>query len=139
MLSMYYKIWVDAITLEKSKRGKDINWKTITLISISVLQGLNLLVLLYLLRLLSHHKMPVLLPVNIFNMYLLNGFVSIILTFFIPFVILNYLLIFYNNRYMALLKSYNDSNGKLYRAYFLWSIGIIVIPILFNLIFIKIV
>lgn len=136
---MYYKIWVDVIVFEKSKRGKDINWKTISLISVSILQGLNLLVLLYLVRRLTHHKMPVLLPISIFNMYLLNDFVSIILTFFVPFVILNYLLIFYNERYVELLKRYPDHKGKLYRTYFLWSVGIIVIPILFNLVFIKIV
>ena len=139
MLSIYYKVWVDALVFEKSKRGKDINWKTITIISVSVLQGLNLAVLLYLIRLLTHHKMPVLLPVSIFNMYLLNDFVSIILTFFTPFIILNYLLIFYNNRYITLLKKYPAHKGKLYRTYFLWSMGVIIIPVLFNLVFIKII
>lgn len=139
MLSIYYKIWIDAIAFEKAKRGKDINWKTISLISVSILQGLNLLVLLYLIRLLTHHKMPVLLPVSFFNMRPINIAISIVLTFFVPFVILNYLLIFYNDRYAELSKKYQDSKGKLYRNYFLWSVGIIVVPVLFNMVFIKIV
>lgn len=139
MLNIYYKIWADAIAFEKNKRGKDLNWKTISLIAMSALQGLNLLAVLIVLRALTHRQMPVLLPVHIFNMTALNSFCAIVLIFFIPFVVLNYLLVFYNNRYEALLKTYPDKKGKLYRAYFLWSVGVIVVPLIFYVVFIKIV
>lgn len=139
MLSIYYKIWADAILFEKAKREKDINWKTITIISVSLLQGLNLLVLLYLLRWISRGQMPILLPLSIFNMSALNSACAIILVFFIPFVILNYLLVYYNNRYLEIIKTYPNRKGKLYRNYFLWSVGIIIIPIVFKLVFITIV
>ena len=139
MLNLYYRIWADAILFEKSKRGKGVNWKTITLIAISSLQGLNLLVLLFLLRWLSHGRMPILLPVSIFNMSALNNACAIILIFFAPFLILNYLLVYYNNQYLEIIKKYSYRNGKLYRSYFLWSLGVIIIPIVFKLVFITIV
>lgn len=139
MLNLYYRIWADAILFEKLKRGKDINWKTITLIAISLLQGLNLLVLLFLLRWLSHGRMPILLPMGIFNMSILNSACAIVLIFFVPFVILNYLLVYYNNKYLEIINKYPYRNGKLYRNYFLWSLGIIIIPIVFKLVFITIV
>lgn len=139
MLNIYYKIWADAILSEKSKRGKDVNWKTITLISVSLLQGLNLFVLLFILRWLTHGQMPILLPLSIFNMSALNSACAIILIFFAPFVILNYPLIYYNNQYLEIIKKYPYQKGKLYRNYFLWSLGVIVIPIVFKLVFITIV
>jgi len=139
MLSIYYKIWADAILFEKSKRGKDVNWKTITIIAVSLLQGLNLFVLLFILRWLTHKQLPILLPVSIFNMSALNSACAIILIFFAPFVILNYLLIYYNNKYLEIIRRYPDRKGKLYRNYFLWSLGVIVIPVVFKLVFITIV
>lgn len=139
MLNLYYIIWADAILFEKSKRGKDINWKTITLIAISLLRGLNLFVLLFLLRWLSHGQMPILLPMNIFNMSALNSACAIVLIFLVPFVILNYLLVYYNNRYLEIINKYPYRKGKLYRNYFLWSLGVIIIPIVFKLVFITIV
>lgn len=134
MLTIYDRIWADAIAHERNKKRKESAWKLFTLISISMLQGLNLLALLFIFRWLTHGKMPILLPVHIFNKAALNSFCSIFLVFFIPFVILNYLLIFYNNRYELLLKQYSG-NGKLYRNYFIFSVGIIAVPVVLKFIF----
>lgn len=135
MLSMYYKIWADAIVFQQVKQGRQGNWKLFTIISMSVLQGVNLLSLLLLIRWLSHKKYPVLFPMHTFNLAGLNTFLSIALTYFVPFIILNYLLIFYNNRYTELLKVYGDKKGKLYGIYALVSIGIIAVPLIFKIIF----
>lgn len=135
MLSMYYKIWADAIFFEQSKKGRQKSWKLISIISISVLQGINLLTLFLLIRVLSHKKYPVLFPMHAFNLSGLNTFLSVILTYFVPFVLLNYLLVFYNNRYEYLIRIYGDKKGKLYRSYALVTIGIIVIPLLLKIIF----
>lgn len=135
MLSTYYKIWVDAIVLEKSKKGDEGNWKAFTIIPISLLQGINLLTLIFVFRIFTHGSVPVVLSFDIFRERALNTFISGALTFFIPFVILNYLLVFYNHRYIDLLKIYNDSKGKLYRNYFFITVGVIVVPLIFKLIF----
>lgn len=135
MLSLYYRIWADAITSEKKKRAKDSEWKLFTMIIISLMQGLNLLALLFIFRWLSHGEMPILLPVHIFNMTAINGFCAIFLVFFLPFVLLNYLLILYDNRFQQLITRYPGTKGKLFRNYCLISIGIIVVPIVFKTIF----
>jgi hypothetical protein len=135
MLSTYYKIWVDAIVLERSKKGEQGSWKAFTIIPISLLQGVNLLTVIFLIRIITHKGIPVVLSFDIFRERAINTFLAGALTFFIPFVILNYLLVFYNERYQYLLKVYHDSKGKLYRNYFLWSVGIIVIPLVLKLIF----
>jgi hypothetical protein len=135
MLNTYYKIWVDAIVLERSKKGEQGSWKAFTIIPISILQGINLLTLIFLIRILTHKGIPVVLSLNIFRERAINTFFGGALIFFIPFLILNYLLVFYNQRYESLVKIYRDSNGKLYRNYFLWSVGIIVIPLVIKLIF----
>ena len=135
MLSTYYKIWVDAIASEKGKKGEQGNWKAFTLIPMSLLQGINLLTLIFVIRILTHKGIPVVLSFGFFRERALNTFFAGALTFFIPFVILNYLLVFYNHRYKNLMKTYNDSKGKLYRNYFLITIGVIVVPLLLKLIF----
>jgi hypothetical protein len=134
-LSPYYKIWVDAIELTKSSKAEGKNWKLFTIIPISVLQGINLLTILLWIRALSNRKFMVLIPVSVFNAIPFNTFISVVLTFFLPFLILNYLLIFNNNRYQMLMKIYNPRNGKRYFWYIALSLGIFVIPYLLKLIF----
>ena len=135
MLNTYYRIWVDAITAERSKKGEQGSWKAFTIIPMSILQGMNLLALIFLIRIITHGAVPVVLSLNIFRERALNTFLAGALTFFAPFVIFNYLLIFYNQRYNDLLRIYPDSNGKLYRKYFFITIGLIVVPMLLKMIF----
>ncbi len=135
MLSIYYKIWVDAIVSERAKKGDQGSWKAFTIIPISILQGINLLTLIFVIRIITNKGIPVMLSMGMFRERAINTFFVGILTFFVPFVILNYLLIFYNERYQNLIKKYNDKQGKLYRNYFFWSAGVIVIPLLLKLIF----
>lgn len=135
MLSTYYKIWVDAIVLEKGKKGEQGNWKAFTLIPMSLLQGINLLTLIFVIRMFTHGSVPVVLSFDIFRERVFNTFFAGALTFFIPFVILNYLLVFYNQRYEYLMKTYTGSKGKLYRNYFFITVGVIVVPLVLKLIF----
>lgn len=41
MFRFYYRLWTDAIKYEHSKNGKNRNWKTYTLVPISILMGMN--------------------------------------------------------------------------------------------------
>jgi hypothetical protein len=116
MFSIYYKIWADA-----------------TIISISLLQGINLLTILLFVRLISRDTYPVIFPLNWFNRAGMNTFCSVVLTYFVPFVIINYLLIFYGHQYNDVLKTYGNKKGKLYRTYTLISVGVILIPYLIKL------
>lgn len=137
MLRLYKRIWVDAIFYEMNKKSaeQERRWEIFTLISMSVLEGLNLLTLLFIIRYFTHGRMPIVIPLAIFNVIAFNFFISITLTFFLPFVIINYLLVFANDRYKVLLNAYPRENGKLYGRYAMISIGIIVLPLLIKFIF----
>ncbi len=130
MLSLFYKIWVDAITATRAKRAEAGNWKLYTLVPMSVLEGINLLTFFLWMKTIVNRRLPLVLPVDIFHYRLINDFISIIVTLFIPFVILNYLLIFSNDRYQHLLLQYPADGSKLYKKYALISLGLLVIPVL---------
>lgn len=135
MISLYYKIWADALIQARSKKGQENGWQLMLITAMSVLQGINFLAVLLLLRLISGGQYLILFPVHIFDISGFNTGVSVLITYFLPFVIINYLLVFYNNRYEKIAETYGDGHGKLYRQYALISLGIIVVPLLFKLIF----
>jgi len=122
-----------AITQERAKKGTDGNWKAFTIIPISLIQGVNLLTFLFILRFFA--DIPILFTIDLTRDKAINAFIAGLLVFFTPFVILNYLLIFYNDRYNKLMNLYPSRGSKLYRNYVLVSLGIIVILFVLKLIF----
>jgi len=135
MAGLYYRIWVDAIVSQKEKRAEHTSWKLYTMVPMSVLQGVNLFTIFYWLRLIVNRGLLLMMPVDIFSAWPLNGFVSVIITFFIPFLLLNYLLILNNDRYKKLIENYRSEGGKLYKKYTLLSIGLAIIPIVIKVMF----
>lgn len=135
MFNLYYKIWVDAIVGEQSKKGQERNWKLYTIIPISLLQGINLFTILYWMKLIVDRNLPLFLGFDIFSARAINSFLAILMTFFIPFLILNYLLIFNNEKYKALLQQYPYKRGIIYRRYVMGSIGILIIPVVIQAMF----
>lgn len=127
MLSVYYKIWVDAISVTRASKSEGKSWKLFTIIPISFLQGINLVTILLWVKSLDH-RFTVVLPVNLLNVGPVNVAISLLLTFFIPFVILNYLLILYNNRYKMLMETYKPRNGKRYLWYIAITLGVFALP-----------
>ena len=136
MLSLYYRIWVDAIDAEQAKKTQRQNWKLYSLIPMSLLMGANLLTFFYWMKALNHN-LPLFFTVNIFNAKPINGFISLLLTEFVPFLILNYLLIFTNDRYLELQKKYPFEQGKLYKKYTLITLGLLIIPIILQKMFFQ--
>ncbi len=129
MKNLYYKIWVDAIVYEKTKHGHLRNWKPYTLIPISVLQGFNLLTVFFWLSTFNL-KIDIFFDFNIFPGKMIDGFLSGFLTLFLPFILLNYLLIFRGKKYDTLIEKYDYRKGKLYLIYFLTTIGLFILPII---------
>lgn len=135
MQNWYYKTWADVIASQKAKRAGNTNWKLYTIVPVSLLQGINLFTLFYWLRIIFSRNLLLTMPAEVFHARPLNGFISVMITFFIPFVLLNYLLIFYNNRYDILIAKYGSLSGKLYRKYALYSLGLAIIPIIIKVAF----
>jgi hypothetical protein len=62
--------------------------------------------------------------VDIFPGKNLDALISGFTLFILPNVLLNYFLIFRNNRYEMLLTKYKSYNGKLFISYFLASLAL---------------
>ena len=135
MLGLYYKIWADAIISTREKRAEAGSWKAYTLVLMSLLMGLNLFTFFIWMKKLVNHYLPLVFRVSIFNARLINDFLSVVLTLFIPFLMLNYLLIFANNQYETIISRFGSNGGKLYRKYVLISLGLFAIPLLIGLLF----
>jgi hypothetical protein len=135
MTNLYYRIWSDAIFAAQAKRSEAGSWKAFTLIPMSLLMGSNLLTFFIWMKKLVNHYLPLYFPVSIFSSRLINDAIAIVLTLFIPFLILNYLLIFTNDRYKTIMAECGSAGGKLYRNYVFISIGIFAIPLIIQIMF----
>jgi hypothetical protein len=131
MGNIYYKVWVDAIVWEKAKNGNRRDWRFYTLIPISLCQSINILTIGF------WCHIPIFIPIHFFAFKPLNGFSSFAVSLLIPFIIFNYLLIIYNDRYESLIEKYKYSNGKLYLWYFILSMAAFIVPIFVGIIFTK--
>ena len=135
MTNIYYKIWVDAITYEKTKHGHIRNWKVYTLIPISVIQGVNFLVICMIIGFLTGSFPNIFIEIDVFPGKMLDSFFSGIITLVLPFIIINYALIFYRKKYDALLAKYQYHNGRIYLAYFIVSMSLFLLPLIFGKVF----
>jgi hypothetical protein len=66
-------------------------------------------------------------PVDIFPGTRIDALVSFFISYLLPFLLLNYFLIFYKDKYKELIKLYPSYDGKLFLKYFLGSLGAIVL------------
>lgn len=127
-MSWYYKLWVDAIQFENSKHGDFRNWKFYVMIGITFSQGLNLATLLFWMS--TWVKINFFIPVDLFPGKIFDGAISGFITLFLPFLVLNYFLIFKNRKYELLLRKYKHKRGRIYITYFFISLSVFIVPLL---------
>lgn len=112
IFKLYYRIWVDAIiAAQKKNAANDNGWKYILLIAFSVAQGINLLTIFFLLVTIGF-KIDIFIDFDIFPGTMLDGFLSAFITLFLPFIIFNYFMIFWKNRFEILKERYSSMNSK---------------------------
>lgn len=122
-MNWYLRIWADAINkAENSKSYMTHKDKMVTLlIMFSVAQGFNLLAIFFFVG--SFFDFDPFLSFNVFPGKYLNTALSGIITLFLPFIILNYLLVFYKNRYKKFIQEKHQNTGwKVFIIYFLSSL-----------------
>lgn len=137
MLGLYYRIWVDAIKKARSIPENKDAWALPCMIFMSLSMMLNF--------------MLIMIPVqkNIVGYYFyeieldflpryINNVVSGVILYILPVVLMNYMLIFYNHRYLKLQKKYPYYNGKLFITYFLISMLLPLVLLFGEIIFNKI-
>ncbi len=122
MKNLYYMIWADAI-LSFKKHHPNEDWKIKLYIYITCIHSLNFGLILFWIKHLNFLSIPSL-DINIFPGTLIDSFLSFTLQFSFPFLMLNYFLIFYNNRYKKILYQYKDIKRK-YALYYSVTIAIL--------------
>jgi hypothetical protein len=121
-MNWYYEIWADVIDKAKNtNNGKSNRDKMLTLlVAFSIAQGFNMASIYFVIS--YFIKFNPLIDFDIFpGSYFdiaLSGFIS----FYLPFFIINYFLIFYRKRYERFIyKRKLNSDGKAFVLYFLGS------------------
>ena len=133
MSSIYYKIWVDGIVNSKDYKRKNPSWKTTVFFIITLSNSLNLVTVYLWLRFIG--LIDLLIDLDISSNHYINNTVNFAIQFATPFILMNYFLIFYKNRYEKLIKRVSHKKGKLAFLYVLlsslsWFISLILYSIL---------
>lgn len=115
MRNVYYLIWVDAIVNFRKHNPARTDWKISLFIIQTTCNALNLWAILLWLKFFEIFSFKI--EVDIFPGTLLNSAAGFIVQFASPFILLNYFLIFHNNRHKKLIERYPHKNGKLAMVY----------------------
>lgn len=138
MLKIYYTIWVDGLLKMKSLPKNNGMWKFYGMTFMSTAMALNILLVMTILEshILNYHFYDV--KVDVFPGTKLDAFLSFFILFLAPPLLINYLLIFYNNRYERLFKKYKYFEGKFYTSYLLISYFLPVVLLIIGKIIVEI-
>lgn len=128
MKNIYYQLWVDAIEFERSNNQGLRDWRVYTLIPISMIQGLTFLMIIIWFSVVGL-KFNIFFNINLLPYEVLNKFLSGFTTIFLPFFIINYILIFSGKRYEKLIKKYKYKKGRWYKFYLIFFGGICIVPL----------
>lgn len=123
MKRLYFEIWADAIeAANKSESYMTHKDKMFTLMALfTVAQGFNLVVVLLLLS--SFFEFDVFLRFDLFPGSYIDTALSGIITLYLPFAVLNYILIFKKKRYLDYTENRKlITKGKALLVYFVCSI-----------------
>lgn len=126
-MKLYYEIWADCITKARSLPKNKSDWKLYTLIFMSMAMALNLVFVLFIIVTLGITEKIFMIPVDIFPGSKIDAFISFFLSYLLPFLLMNYYLILYKEKYKEILIKYKYRNGKLFLFYFFGSIGALIL------------
>jgi len=132
-MGLYYRIWMDCITRLRSQEVNKNNWKSKSSIMMTVALSFNFL---FFMAILQRNILGVVfyeIEVPFLSQYF-NNIISGVILFILPIISINYILIFYGNRYERLAKKYPYYNGKLFITYFLISMFTPIIVLLIGII-----
>ena len=107
MNNFYYMVWSDAILSFKKHHPDRKDWKFTLLFYISWIQAINWWIVFIWLKYFNILTIP-LLSIDVFPGDLLDDFFAFTIEFALPFGILNYFLIFYNNRHEKITEKYKE-------------------------------
>jgi len=113
---------MDAIVKIKKNSLVREDWKWLVQVYMAIAMALNLM---FLFAILQRNILQISfydLNINIFSSEILNNLISGFILFFLPPLIINYLLSFKNNNYLLLIEKYKIENGNYFFLYFFTSL-----------------
>lgn len=120
MLRLYYIIWVDCITRGRSREENRANWKPVSMVFMSISMTVLFITIMSVVQ--RHVLKNYFYKIEVVNFpQLANNILTFVLLFLFPVVLINYLLIFRNDRYKDLIAKYPYYNGKFFLSYFMIS------------------
>ena len=121
MRNLYYKIWVDGIIKLRSIPANKGLWQFYAMTFISIAMALNLILVMTIFEkyILKHTFYNI--DFNFFSEKKLNSFLSFFFLYMLLPILVNYLLIFRNKRYVKLIEKYEFYDGKLCVTYLMTS------------------
>jgi hypothetical protein len=121
-MSLYFKIWVDALLKIRRNPLRKEDWKWMVQIYMAITMALNLMFLLAILQRNIFNFSFYDIEINLFPVKILNDLLSGFILFFLPPLLINYLLIFKNKKYLDLIEKYKSENGNYFFRYFFTSL-----------------
>jgi len=129
-------IWTDCITNLRLKESNNKDWKFKSMLAMCLAMTSNLAFLLSILQrnILRHYY----LSINIdFGSKYLNNVINFLALYTLPCLLVNYLLIFRNERYVKILKKYPYKKGKLFAGYFILSLSLPIVLLWIGIIYFR--
>jgi hypothetical protein len=115
MNNLYYMVWADAIQSFR-KHHPNKNWRLTTFFFITWMHALNAWILVLWLKYFNIFELP-LISFNVFPGKILDKFIAFAIEFALPFVIINYFLIFHKNRFEKITNKYKDVKRRYAQIY----------------------
>lgn len=126
-MKYYYRLWSDAINWARSSIRTIGVWKMLTLGLITLAMSFNIGILCLAIEQVAGNKILIFhLKVQVTKSQSINGFLGATLLFYLPPLLINYFLIFYQEKWKEIRKTYPHKNGKMYKRYVMISV---VLPI----------
>ena len=105
MKNIYYMIWSDAINSFRKHHPNRQSWKFAIFLYMTWIHAINWWIVYIWLKFFDILNIP-LIKIDVLPGDLLNNFFSFTIEFALPFGIINYFLIFHNNRYEKITQKY---------------------------------
>ncbi|MGQ1910791.1 hypothetical protein ACT3CE_13505 [Marinifilum sp. RC60d5] len=133
MRNIYYMIWSDAIISFKKHQPDRTNWKFTLFVYITWIHALNWWIIFIWLKYFDVLNIP-LITIDVFISDMINKFVAFTIMFALPFGVLNYFLVFHNNRYKKIIQKYRDVKLRYAPIYsFTIALGAFITAVLYGL------
>lgn len=136
-MSFYYKVWVNCIVKLRSRPENVGMWKYMSIMFMSIAMAVNFTFIMAILQrnIIKNNFYDI--KVNILPGTILDSFIKGFILYFLPFLLFNYFMIFYKNKYKRLIERYEYHNGKLFIVYFLLSLWLPVLILITGMIIIR--